>query len=74
VIDNLEGDCDLGYSQNQVGHLGFSVDRLYELRVQCGSSGVWLVKFGDLEISSISSFETRGWRRIGNWPLGLASA
>lgn len=30
--------------------LGFAVDGLYELSVQCGASGVWLVKFGDLEI------------------------
>lgn len=29
------------------------------------SAGVWLVKFGDLEISSISSFETWGWRKTG---------
>lgn len=50
MIDNLEGDCKLGYSQNQVGRLGFAVDGLYELSVQCGASGVWLVKFGDLEI------------------------
>lgn len=33
------------------------------------SAGVWLVKFGDLEISSISSFETWGWRKTGNWSL-----
>jgi hypothetical protein len=37
-------------------------------------SGVWLVKFGDLEISLILSFETWGWSKIGNWSLGLASA